>query len=249
MRYILIFILTLGFANAYSQAYEPESIAMEDSLILREFYYRRKFQIRLSHERTLLTSGVNIKLNNLIFGFQIKKNYKFGGILFISKSYRTNKDWLPSGAYYKSSILGYGAYFEYVIIDDYRYYVGFPLNITKAWGSSIAYNANNKRIREYDTTSKGFGMIALGVSGGLNLNYWLTLSVGLGYRVSYSGSKEENDLLTTPYYSLGVKLRFGNLMTSMFDHKEVQRMKQAYFRNKTSWRANVFRKRHRELYE
>lgn len=249
MRVVYIFLLVFGSFSVFSQGYAPEKDAIEDSIILREFYYRTKFQLRLSHERTLLTSGVNIKLNNLKIGFQFKKHYKAGAILFTSKRYRTYDESLPTNFYYETTILGYGAYFEYVIIDNYRYYIGVPLNVSRAYVSRNAHDLNGDRMKHLDYTSDGFGLVSLGATGGLNLNYWFTVSAGLGYRLSYSGSKEENAVLNTPFYSFGLKLRFGNLMTSVFHNKDVKRMKQAYFRNKTSWRANVFRKRHKELYE
>ena len=249
MRFIYIIILVHCSLIGLSQSEVSDEEIKEDSIVLREFYYKTKFQMRLSHERTLFTTGVSIKLNNLKIGFQIKKNYKVGLLLFLSKQYRVYDEILPPDFYYETSILGYGSYFEYVLHDNYRYYISFPLNFSRAFVSKTAYNGNGDRFKHLDYFSDGFGLVSLGVNGGLNLNYWLTLSAGLGYRLSYSGSKEENALLNTPFYSMGVKLRIGNLITSVFHTKDVKRMKQAYFRNRTSWRANTFRKRNKELYE
>jgi hypothetical protein len=248
MRILIIFILIIGSFEMYSQEYYPTQDSIEDAEVLDRFYAKTKFQLRLSHDRTLLTTGVNVKINTLKIGFQFKKHYKVGGTLFLSKTYTTQSELLPVGSSYSSNIVGYGAYFEYVILENYRYVVSVPFMVSRAWVGHLAYDENGNRTPSYDRLSSKFGLVSLGVTGGYSVNYWLVLSAGLGYRLSFSGNAEENKLLSTPFYSLGVKFKASQLFTSVFHRPDVLLLKREYFRGKNTWRAKKFKKNHSELF-
>jgi len=247
MKWWLLFI-AMGYASlGWSQNYTSERDSIEDAEILHYFKYRTKLQFRIGHERTLLNTGVNVKLNTFRLGLQFKYRYKFGVIAFVSKRYNTVSQ-VPEVNYYKSAIVGFGIYGEYVFIDTYRFYLGAPVSFSSARVKSLAQDNSDNPLQQFDKFSDRFNVFSMGVTGGYNINYWLTLSAGLGYRYTYSTQQGERNRFNTPFYSLGLKWRFGQFVETIFQHKKVVRMKQAYFRNKDTWRANTFRKRHRELY-
>jgi len=247
MRLILLFCALIFSIFGFSQEYTSTRDSIKDAEVLRYFKYRTKLQFRIGHERTLLKTGVNIKLNTFRLGVQFKYRYKLGVITFISKRYNTVSE-VPEVSYYKTALVGIGFYGEYVFIDTYRFYLGAPISFSSARISSLAQDNSDNSIKEYNWKSDRFNVFSMGVTGGYNVNYWLTFSAGLGYRITYSTLESENNMFSTPFYSIGFKWRFGQFVETIFHHKKVVRMKQAYFRNKKTWRANTFRKRHRELY-
>ena len=243
---IIFAVFHLGLlAQPSDSTYIQDSIY--DANIINEFYYKTKFQVGLSNQRTLLTSGVNIKINALNIGFQFKHHYKVGIFGLLSNSYQLNQLEVPEVAYYEAAILGYGAYFEYVLFENYRYYLGFPFKVSNAWVAAQAFDENGDLLHEQRLKSDNFGMTSLGVSAGYNINFWLTLSTGLGYRAAFSTQEHENDLLSTPFYTFGIKVKLGSFITTVSRHKEVLKMKSIYFRDKDTWRGRKFRKRHPNL--
>ena len=249
MRAFLIISCILFQLGGFAQKSHSSNIqdSINDAKIINEFYYKTKFQVSLSNQRTLLTSGVDIKINALNLGFQFKHHYKVGIFGLLSNSYRLDQLEVPEVAYYEAVILGYGAYFEYVLFENYRYYLGFPFKVSNAWVGAQAFDENDKRLQEHNLKSNNFGMTSLGVSAGYNINFWLTFSTGVGYRVAFSEQDHENALLSTPFYTFGIKVKLGSFITTVSRHKEVLKMKSIYFRDKDTWRGRKFKKRHPNL--
>jgi len=247
MKRLLGIILWCISLPLIAQDFGATADSIEEARIMNEFYYKTKFQVRLAHERTLLTKDVDIKINTLRVGFQFKRHYKVGLQGFISRNYQIEAIEEPEVSYYNAAIVGYGAYFEYVFIENYRYYLGAPVTLSTAWVSGLAHDQNDKRIDEYDWTSNKFGVFSLGASGGYSINYWLSIFAGLGYRFSFSKDQSENELLTTPFYSFGVRVQFGHFIKTVFNHQEVNKMKAIYFRDKNTWRAKKFKSKHPNL--
>ncbi len=249
MKGFFVIIFTLFQFGLFAQ--QAGSYTVQDSIndakIINEFYYKTKFQVRLSNQRTLLSSGVDIKINALNIGFQFKHHYKLGLFGLLSNRYVLSAEENPGVAYFEASVLGYGAYFEYVLFENYRYYLGLPFTVSSAFVGAQAFDNNDNALKEQDLRSDNFGMTSLGVSAGYNINFWLTFSTGVGYRLAFSGQDEENDLLSTPFYTFGVKVKLGSFITTISRHKEVLKMKSIYFRDKDTWRGNKFKKRHPNL--
>ncbi|MGB0806924.1 MAG: hypothetical protein ACPGRC_09555 [Salibacteraceae bacterium] len=249
MRLIFTFILVMcGVAN-FAQSYYTERDSIEDNQIMQEFFYKTKFQVTLSHEKTLLTQGVNMKMNVLKIGIQYKKNYKMGMFFGISKAYRTYEPEASGVSYYETNVGAFGGYFEYVIIEDYRWYLGTPLSFGRGRVLGEAYNSNDNSVPNHDWESENFGMFSFGVNGGYNINYWLTLSGGLGYRFISNASANTDANFNTLYYTYGVKFKLGHLVTNVFHRKRVNKMRSIYFRNKDSWSAKRFKNKHPEFYK
>ncbi|UTW66525.1 hypothetical protein KFE94_18045 [bacterium SCSIO 12643] len=240
---LLLFISVSGFGQSFGSTAD----SIEEARIMNEFYYKTKFQVRLAHERTLLTKGVDVKINALRVGVQFKQRYKFGLQGFISRIYRTEPIEVPEVSYYNTAIVGYGAYFEYVFIENYRYYLGVPVTLSNAWVTGNARDHSDERIEQYDWISNRFGVFSLGTSGGYSVNYWLSVFAGLGYRFSFSKDQSQNDLLTTPFYSFGIRVQLGHFIKTVFKHQEVNKMKAIYFRDKNTWRAKKFKSKHPNL--
>jgi hypothetical protein len=249
MKGYLVFIFTVFQIGLFAQQSDSNRIqdSINDAKIINDFYYKTKFQVSLSNQRTLLTSGVDIKINALNIGFQFKHHYKVGIYGLLSDQYRLNHLETPGVAYYDGILLGYGAYFEYVLLENYRYYVGFPFTVSNAWVNAIAFDEGGNRLKEYQLSSDKFGMTSLGVSAGYNINYWLTFLTGVGYRAAFSNHAHENNLLSTPFYTFGIKVKLGSFITTISRHKDVLKMKSIYFRDKDTWRGNKFKKRHPNL--
>jgi hypothetical protein len=188
-------------------------------------------------------------MNVLNLGFQLKKDYNFGMFFGLSKTYNT---YLPAEiavSHYETNIFAYGGYFEYVFLENYRWYFGVPISLGRGKVSGLAMDGNNKRISEYDWESANFGVFSMGVNSGLNLNHWLTFALGLGYRFTASANPETQDLLSTPFYTYGVKIKLGHFVTTTFHHKRVNKMKSIYFKDKDNWFANRFKNKHPEFYK
>ena len=71
---------------------------------MNEFYYKTKFQVRLAHERTLLTRGIDVKINTLRMGFQFNRHYKVGLQGFVSRVYETEPIDIPEVNYYNTAL-------------------------------------------------------------------------------------------------------------------------------------------------
>jgi hypothetical protein len=247
MRRIIGIILILLGLNVSAQFDTSLYDSIEEARIMNEFYYKTKFQVRLAHARTLLTKEIDIKINTFRVGFQFKQHYKVGLQGFVSKTYQTESVDVPEVEYYNTAVVGYGAYFEYVFIENYRFYLGAPFSISQGWVRGEAINNNGKRASEYDWMTNKFGIISVGGTGGYSINYWLSVSAGLGYRFSFSNDRAENKLLTTPFYSFGIRVQFGHFITTVFKHQEVNKMKAIYFRDKDTWRGRKFKAKHPTL--
>ena len=218
MRVLLIVIFSFFQLGLSAQQSDSNRIqdSINDAKIINEFYYKTKFQVRLSNQRTLLTSGVDIKINALNIGFQFKHHYKVGVFGLLSNNYRLTQIETPGVAYYDAAILGYGAYFEYVLFENYRYYLGFPFTVSNTWVGAQAFDENGKVLHEQRLKSDKFGMTSLGFSAGYNINFWLTFSTGLGYRVAFSNQEHENNLLSTPFYTFGIKVKLGSFFSNSY---------------------------------
>lgn len=248
-RWWTIFVLVLGWNFGFSQFHSSERDSVINAEIEHKFYYKTKFIFDLSHERTLLTPGVNVKMNVLRAGFQYKKNYKFGMFFAVSKMYETYEPVVSGVAKYETNILGWGGFFEYVLIENYRWYLGTPVALGQGWVSSTAFDENQKRVKEHDFSTDKFGMFSLGVNGGYNVNYWLGMYGGIGFRITNGAGPESSERLTTPFYSYGMKVKIGHFFTTVFHHKRVQRMKSIYFKDRDSWPAKRFKKKNPEYYK
>ena len=116
MKNIFGILIMLLSVHGYAQFDSPLTDSLEEERIMKEFYYKTKFQVRLAHERTLLTKGIDVKINALRMGFQFKKHYKVGLQGFVSRVYQTDPIDVPEVNYYNTAIVGYGAYFELSLI-------------------------------------------------------------------------------------------------------------------------------------
>ncbi len=248
-RYGIILIFVLGWNFGFTQFHSSERDSVLDAEIREKFYYKTKFVFDLSHERTLLTAGVNVKMNVLRIGVQYQKKYKFGLYYAISRTYETYEPIVPEVNNYQTNILGWGGFFEYVMIENYRWYLGTPFAFGQGWVSGLAFDEDNNRIAAHDYSTDRFGMFSLGANGGYNVNYWLGLYGGVGFRFTNGAGQQSTDRLTTPFYSYGVKVKIGHFFTTIFHHKRVLRMKSIYFKGKDSWPAKRFKKKNPEYYK
>jgi hypothetical protein len=218
--------LILGSSPIWAQSVYTERDSIEDAQVMEQFFYKTKFQVSLSHEKTLLAKGVDIKMNILKVGVQYRKNYKMGLYYGFSKSYNTYEPELPSVAHYETRILAFGGYFEYVFIEDYRWYLGAPVSIGRGKAVGIAYDVNNDELPYNNWESDNFGIFSMGANGGFNINHWITLSGGLGYRFTNSANPNSKKNLRTLFYTYGLKVKFGHLLTTVFHHKDVNSLLQ-----------------------
>lgn len=226
-----------------AQFYSSQRDSIQDVEILDAFYYKTKFIIDLTHERTLLNPGINVKMNVLRIGFQFMKNYKVGMYFAISKTYETYASEINDVALYETNLRGNGVFFEYVIIENYRWYLGASSTFGRGWVIGEAIDMNGIRLEQFDFETDKFGVFSIGVNGGYNVNYWLGMQGGVGYRFTHNASSNNKQQLTTPYYSAGLSMKFGHLLTTVFHHKRVQKMKSIYFKDKDSLFAKRFKNR------
>ena len=248
-KWTLIVITVLFALSSRAQSEYTQRDSIDDAEVMYKFYYKTKFQIDLSHERTLLTKGVNVKMNLLKLGLQYRKNYKFGLLLGISRPYRWYDHSVDNVDYFETNISAFGGFFEYVFIENYRWYVGFPATIGSARINGEAINRIGENDPVNDFRSSRFGITSIGANGGYNINYWLSLTLGLGYRFTMNAVPEGKQRLSSPFYSYGVKFKLGHFTTSVFHKKRVNKMKSIYFREKDTRAADRFKKRHPELYK
>ena len=61
MKGLIFFLFLLSTIHGWAQNTYTERDSIEDAQIMEAFFYKTKFQVVLSHEKTLLTSGVNVK--------------------------------------------------------------------------------------------------------------------------------------------------------------------------------------------
>ena len=231
---VLVTILTFWMLSftSFSQEIELENDTLTDDFIEHLFFNKTKIEFRLSTNNTLLTSGVSAKFTNIRIGVRFKKHYKFGFLLsnMRSISFDTPED--PNVSSYQLKFNGYGGYLEYVVLKNYRFEFSVPVSIASMQAEATAYNSSGFAVPKYDTSSQRFPVLSVGVYGAYSMNYWLAISAGVGYRWAFSESDYYNSLLSTPYYSLGLKLQIGNLYRSIFHKDQVLYMKSVYFRDR-----------------
>ena len=243
-------ILVLGFISEISlgQVSNVEVDSLTDEQIEYDFYHKTKFELELSQTNTWLKKGINVKVRSLNIGLQFNRNYKFGVSGILSKRYQTTYEDYPEIGYFETSLLGFGTYFEYLLIKNYRLEVGFPLAVGKVWATNEAYSTEKTRIPASDFTSNGFGLFSIGANGEYSINYWLAFGLGLGYRFSIGANSNTSQNLSTPYYSFGIKLQLGKFVKTIFHHEQVLQMKSIYFRDRRPAKSEKMRKRSENIY-
>lgn len=233
----------------WSQSIYSERDSIEDAQIMQAFFYKTKFQVTLGHENTLITQGTRIRLNSLKVGLQMKQKYKFGLYFGFSRTYNTYKPENIEVAHYETNITGFGGYFEYVFIENYRWYMGIPFTLGNARVYGEAVDANGHNLPKYDWESERIGVYSLGLNGGYNINYWLTLTAGCGYRLTSNADHDTRQTLNTLFYNYGIKFKLGHFFTSVIHPKRVRKMKSIYFRNKETWPAKRFKSKYPEYFK
>ncbi|MFT4753939.1 MAG: hypothetical protein ACI85Q_001494 [Salibacteraceae bacterium] len=222
VRCSLPLFLACSVTPMYAQESYTNKDAIRDSDIMEWFFYKTKFWVVLGHEKILLTSGVNVKMNMFKVGFQCRKNYKFGLYLGWSEGCNT---------FYPKLV---GSCFEYAFIENYFGYVRAPITIGRGKMEGLAMQEERNSTKSHDWESDELGFFSLDPHGRINLNHWLTFASGISYRFTSSTSLDARELLSAPFYSYGVKFKLGQLITSALHHKEVNKMKSIYLREKNN---------------
>lgn len=225
-----------------SQTSHTYSDTLTNEEVDYEFFGKTRYHFELAHARTLLTEDIDFKVNFIKMGVQFKKRYKTGIAFVLSRIYtvEATSEQINEVDNYNSQLRGTGTYFEYVWLENYRYYFSTGLDISSVYFNFNAFK-NGDRVHHKDYKTARFAMGAFGVSGGYSINYWLVLAGGLGYRFAFSDHDQFNKELTTPYYSIGLKLKFGNLYKTIFHHDKVLKMKSIYFEGRNERKAKMYR--------
>ena len=229
---VVIFTFLVVSLNAYSQDNDWGNDTLTDEFIEHLFFQKTKVEFRISTDKTFITKGVNARFTNLRLGIRFKKNYKFGLVMTSMRPLSFAATEVPKVDHYHLSFNGYGGYFEYVVLKNYRFEFSVPLTIWSMQAEAKAFNSTNMAIPSHDTSSNRFPVLALGVYGGYSLNYWLALGLGLGYRQAFNTSNQNNSVISTPFYSLGLKIQLGNFYRTVFHRDQVLYMKSVYFRDR-----------------
>lgn len=245
-NWIFILCFVGAFFSAQAQDVSLPADTMTDAEIEHMFFYKTRYQVRIGSERSIFSEN-NIKLNYYKFGVQFKKHYKTGLVLFGSRETPLSGVETPEVAQFNLKVTGIGAYFEYVFIENYRFSVSSPLTLGYTRIKAKAYDDELNRISSFDKKSGYYGFMSIGATATMSINYWLVLSTGFGYRQVFAASSTNSGYLSSPYYSVGFKIRVGNLWRTMFHHKEVLRMKSVYFRDKRPEKSAKLAKRARNF--
>ena len=231
---IVIAICTfwLVSVSAISQETDWETDTLTDAYIENLFFQKTKLEFRISTDKTLITKGVNARFTNLRLGIRFKKHYKFGLVMTTMQPLFYEA---PENSFVKNynlKLTGYGGYFEYVILKNYRFEVSVPFSILSMQAEADAFDYSGIRFPEQDTSSHRFPVLSLGIYGGYSINYWMAIGLGLGYRQAFSTNDQNNSVISTPFYSLGLKIQIGSFYKSMAHREQVLYMKSVYFRDK-----------------
>ena len=218
--------------NIYSQDLSWKNDTLTDDFIEHLFFQKTKIEFRISRNNTFMTKGVHAKFTHFKLGVRFKKNYKFGLILANMKPISLEAPEVPGVNYYKLKFNGYGGYFEYLILKNYRYVVSAPFSILSMQAEAKAFNSSNMAIPKHDTSSSRFPVLSLGIYGAYSINYWLAIGLGFGYRQAFNTGITNNSVISTPFYSLGLKVQLGNFYKSLFHRDQVLYMKSVYFRDR-----------------
>lgn len=245
MRILLTIILlfVVHFMNAQKN-YHIDSLT--DEQVEYEFFYKTKFQLEFASANALLTQGTSINVRGIHIGIQYKHHYKMGVTnLFSQYSIANPND--TTSTRYGYRLGGFGVYFEYVAIENYRWYLSAPFTIANAWVEQTPFDNDNLPISSQRVRGADFAYTSIGVSGGYSVFYWLAIAGGVGYRKSFIDNREINNLLSTPYYNIGVKFRFGRFMKTIMQPDHVLKMKSVYFRDRNRAKSDKFDAKYFEL--
>lgn len=231
-KIVVILFCCLSWFEGFSQMDSLVIDTLTDEYIQWEFFEKPRIELKITHQRTLITEGVNVKFNGINLGYQFKGKYKAGLALFYSETYETTNTDYPDVNYFITQVVGYGAYFEYIAFHNYRYQIGFPISAGTIWEEYTAHVDYKTKIPEYDYRSDSYGLYSLGVNASYSVNYWLLFSVGGGYRHAIGGDPEINNILSNAYYSFGVKFQLGKFIKSVRTPEEVLHMRSLYFKGR-----------------
>jgi len=233
MRIIVAILAICSISlNVYSQDIDWENDTLTDDFIEHLFFHKTKIEFRISTDKTFITKGVNARFTNLRLGVRFKKHYKFGLVMTTMRPLSFAAPENTKVNTYNLKFNGYGGYFEYVILKNYRFEVSAPFSILSMQAEADAFDYSNARFPEQDTSSNRFPVLSLGVYGGYSINYWLAIGLGFGYRQAFSTNDQNNSVISTPFYSLGLKIQLGNFYKSVFHKDQVLYMKSVYFRDR-----------------
>lgn len=246
MRLIFTFFFLWCAVHTLAQKrYQLDSLT--DEQVEYEFFYKTKIQLEFASSNALLTQGTSVNVTGIQLGVQYKHHYKFGITFLNSERYLLDNTEDVGIKYESSQLFGLGAYFEYVILENYRWYLSTPFTIANAWiiHTPYDYEDNPIVVRRYDTPD--FPFASIGASGGYSILYWLAIGGGIGYRKSFVDDAEVNKVLSTPYYNIGVKFRFGRFMKTLMQPDHVLKMKSVYFRGRNRAKSDKFDAKYFEL--
>lgn len=243
-------ILTIISVMCSVLAYSQDSLyadSLTDEQVEYEFFYKTKFQLEFASSRAFLAQNTSINITGIHLGVQFRHHYKFGVTFLNSEQYLTQVDNDPVIKYESHGLTGAGVYFEYVIIENYRYYLSVPLTLANTVVRSVPYDYSDNPIPVRSYESPNFPFTSLGVSGGYSVLYWLALSGGVGYRNTFADDPEVKSVLSTPYYNFGLKFRFGRFVKNVMQRDHVLKMKSVYFRERNREKSDKFDARYFEL--
>ena len=244
---ILVNILLFSFCSIAIIAQDVDYDTLTDAEVEHEFYGKTKFEFKLSRDRSIITSGKPIRGSTLKIGVRFKRNYKVGFAIFFSDELDIQAPENPDISHYKLSFDGVGIYSEYVVFKNYRFEFSTPVSLVSVKAKAKAFNLNEDRASHADTASNRFGMFSLGVGGTYNLNYWLGVGAGLGYRFAFSDNAENNNILSTPFYAFGIKIQLGKLYKTTFHHEQVLKLKSIHFRDRNPTKSAHYNKRYHQI--
>ncbi len=165
--------------------------------------------------------------NGFRLGMEYKSKLRFG-LLFLGHDAPVDIETFEDGA--RRSLVyvfSVGGSAEMLIINNYRWELGVPYIIGAGVGLIEQYGIVERLVLNEDRVS--FAYHQLGVRSQYNINYWLGVNVGIGYRVGISPDEELRNFMQNYYTSYGFRIRPSHLLKSIFHHKELVKYKQAFF--------------------
>ena len=221
MKLLVVCVLCLSFKLTFGQLVEkkPHKVVQFHGV-----KWKPAFSLLRYHSGFRRSSPT---FNGFRVGMEYKSKLRFG-LLFLGHDAPVDFETFADGGRRSlAHAFSAGGGVEVLIINNYRWELGVPYLIGVGEGLVEWYGLDDRVILRQDKES--FAYHQLGVRGQYNINYWLGVNVGIGYRVGVSPNEELRNFVQSYYTSYGFRIRPSHLLKSIFHHKELVKYKQAFF--------------------
>ncbi|MBL4657829.1 MAG: hypothetical protein JKX73_07495 [Flavobacteriales bacterium] len=225
-------LLFLSFNIHAQEAIDLTVSSGRDTIVEPErgFWYRPKIVIGLGGHNSLV-SGKKVRIGGMRFGLEFKRKWRFGmGLNYLNPPVYSFGGTEQSPIYYRIDFAYFNIFGEYIILNNRRWEISFPL-VFGGGATSISSRLDENDLYVPDV-AVGLTVRQLSAVCYYKVWKWLGIGASIGYRDVTSRSKDNpklSEIVTTafdgPNWAIKTKIYVGELFRALFKKKDKKKKK------------------------